>query len=402
MTAIAKTSPQRRGACPGSIGADADRRRPIGAASADRHDSARGLSLRLCQAARTYGNGVIEVTSRGSIQVRGLSEASAPRFRRRRLRRSILPRRTACRCCAIRSPDSMPRKFSIPTSLAAESAARIIAQSALAARLSPKVSVVIDGGGAIGLDTVAADIRLARGKACAAIVVLHVSVGGDEARAAELGSIAGARRRNRASLARCHRAARPRGARPRCACGRRATSVSLRQSATFCFLQSRCRIPACAGMSGMEPRRGDRHVFASQRRAAPSASALPSATLKPVRLERLIEAAQTAGATGLRTAPGRALLAIGLVSEDRAGICRKRRTSRLHHPRRRSAPQSHRLRRRADLRFGPHCLARARARYRVKAAPRSRHDSYFRLRQGLRAFRRLRRSPSSARPRAAR
>src|SRR5262249_15158282 len=34
----------------------------------------------LCQAAERYGNGVIEVTSRGSIQVRGLSAATAPRF----------------------------------------------------------------------------------------------------------------------------------------------------------------------------------------------------------------------------------------------------------------------------------------------------------------------------------
>src|ERR1700683_2230162 len=34
----------------------------------------------LCSAARAYGNGVIEVTSRGSIQVRGLSDSTAPQF----------------------------------------------------------------------------------------------------------------------------------------------------------------------------------------------------------------------------------------------------------------------------------------------------------------------------------
>src|SRR5690349_3088820 len=34
----------------------------------------------LCAAALRHGNGIIEVTSRGSIQVRGLSAASAPGF----------------------------------------------------------------------------------------------------------------------------------------------------------------------------------------------------------------------------------------------------------------------------------------------------------------------------------
>ena len=34
----------------------------------------------LCDAAQAHGNGVVEVTGRGSIQVRGLTPDSAPRF----------------------------------------------------------------------------------------------------------------------------------------------------------------------------------------------------------------------------------------------------------------------------------------------------------------------------------
>ena len=36
--------------------------------------------LELCQAARRHGNGTIQISARGSVQVRGLTQASAPRF----------------------------------------------------------------------------------------------------------------------------------------------------------------------------------------------------------------------------------------------------------------------------------------------------------------------------------
>src|SRR4051812_38467344 len=63
----------------GPVGADGDRRRASGSV-----DAAGSIALPafagLCGAARRHGNGIIEITSRGSIQFRGLSEASAPGF----------------------------------------------------------------------------------------------------------------------------------------------------------------------------------------------------------------------------------------------------------------------------------------------------------------------------------
>ena len=54
---------------------------------------------------------------------------------------------------------------------------------------APKFPIAIDGGGALDLARLAADIRLARAQAVAALS-LHVGVGGDEASAADLGVIA--------------------------------------------------------------------------------------------------------------------------------------------------------------------------------------------------------------------
>ena len=53
----------------------------------------------LCVAAREHGNGVIEITARGSIQVR--PRRASPM----RLPRSTLRRRTVFACSVTRSPD---------------------------------------------------------------------------------------------------------------------------------------------------------------------------------------------------------------------------------------------------------------------------------------------------------
>jgi precorrin-3B synthase len=109
----------------------------------------------LCDAARTHGNGTIEVSARGSLQVRGLTPLSAPRFA------------TALSALDIEINDGVavladplpgdPASLIDANSFAAQLRAAIMeAQLALA----PKVSVVVDGGGTVDLDAIAADIRL--------------------------------------------------------------------------------------------------------------------------------------------------------------------------------------------------------------------------------------------------
>src|ERR1700731_2399924 len=174
MTAAALTLPQLRGACPGlsTPMTTGDgllvRLLPIGTIALDAFAA-------LCAAAREHGNGVVEVTSRGSIQIRGLSAASAPRFA------------AAVAALGIAAGDGIPVLIN---PLAGLDAQDIIDAGALAAdlrlalarnplpqSLAAKVSVAIDGGGALNLDRLAADVRL-RAEVLQNGIVIRIGVGG--------------------------------------------------------------------------------------------------------------------------------------------------------------------------------------------------------------------------------
>ena len=141
----------------------------------------------LCAAAREHGNGVVEITARGSIQVRGLSPTSAPRFAAAIAAFGI----AASEGIAVHTsplsgldPDEILDAEKVAADLR-----RALAERALAARLAPKTSVVIDGGGKLGLDGLAADVRL-RAELKSGQVAFAVGVGGDRASETHLGFIA--------------------------------------------------------------------------------------------------------------------------------------------------------------------------------------------------------------------
>ena len=105
--------PQRRGACPGLSAPMPTgdgllvRLLPLGTIPLDAFAD-------LCAAARTHGNGVIEITSRGSIQIRGLSAATAPRIRRRLSPRLISRPQDGVPVLGNPLAGLDPQKFSMP------------------------------------------------------------------------------------------------------------------------------------------------------------------------------------------------------------------------------------------------------------------------------------------------
>lgn len=136
---------------------------------------------RLCAAARQHGNGVIEISARGSLQVRGLTQVSAPLFGSYVTSLDI-DLDEGVPVIADPLPDDSAALVDANT-LAAD-LRQAVAEKRIA--LAPKVSVVVDGGGGLHLDALNADIRL-RAVATLSGPMLHVALAGDAASATTLG-----------------------------------------------------------------------------------------------------------------------------------------------------------------------------------------------------------------------
>jgi precorrin-3B synthase len=260
----------------------------------------------LCAAAQEFGNGVVEITSRGSIQIRGLTAASAPPFAE------------AVTALAIAAENGTPVHTNALAGLDAEeildagsvaaNLRRMLTHTSLPARLAHKLSVAIDGGGALGLDSLAADIRL-----CADLVngaaVFRVGVAGNAATAADLGVVTPANgveavRRLLEIIARHGRTARARDI------------VAADGAAQFAAALAGLVIAPNHSGARKLTRLADpisRHLLRDGSFAFGVGLAFGHADAAT--LERLAQAANNCGAAGIRAVPDRALLVVGLTDQ---------------------------------------------------------------------------------------
>jgi len=236
-------------------------------------------------AAARFGNGIVEVSSRGSVQARGLSPASAPAF--------------AAALAAIGIRDSRPAIHVPPLAgldhgvdVRPLAGALRVAAAPLGARLAPKASVVIDGGGGVSLDAIDADVRLV-----AAGSVVALAIGGTAATARPVG------------LVRPDRAV--------------AAATTVLEMMAEAGMRARDLDPSAVVVPGATP-----GMHPAPHRSEPIGThrlrggriaigiGLAFGQADAAVLAALVDAAEAAGATALAPAPGRALLAIGVRDHD--------------------------------------------------------------------------------------
>jgi precorrin-3B synthase len=251
----------------------------------------------LATAAALHGNGLIEVTARGNLQLRGLSLETMPGLEADIARAGIV----AETGLTIETPP-----------LSGEDIAEIADARAMAARLrkvlaglpapltlAPKLTIIVDGGGRLNLDAIAADIRLMAIATTDAKPRWQVAIGGSRASAASV--FAGSDEDAPAkvldllkTLAALGVAARGRDLRPAGTAPQTESAVpriSLQPQQSYLGIHS---LGATTGVLGLRPAFGQIHAAA---------------------LIAFLDVAEAGGVKEIRTAPDHALLLLGASPE---------------------------------------------------------------------------------------
>ena len=291
-------NPLRRGACPGI-----SQPMPTGDGLLARLMPSAPIPLdalvALCDASQALGNGIVEVTQRGSLQIRGLSSASAPVFARTVVALGLGaeggPPILTSPLIGLDAQERVDLRDLI-RALRAE-----LTRNPDVASIGPKVSLLIDGGGVLHLDDVPGDVRVRASTASR----LHLSIAETAAASTSLGWI----EPQNALLGIVHVLA---GIASR---GTDARARDLTGSADVAALRA-----SLAGLLTDEPPPNRRppaepigtHVLNNGQVAL--GVALAFGYTEAGILRRFALAAARCGATSIRPAPGRALLVIGLAA----------------------------------------------------------------------------------------
>jgi precorrin-3B synthase len=317
MTAQLAAVPERRGICPGlstplpTGDGLLVRLIPIGTVSL-------GAFRALAAAALRHGNGIVEITARGSIQVRGLTKESAALFAGDVSTLGIAAEDGVPILCNPLAGLQSEEILDAPVLAAA--LRRALAGSALTERLAPKCSVVIDSGGSPDLAQIPADIRL-RAQLVNGKPALCVAAGGNDADAIDLGLIAPERVVECVLRLLALLTQRGRGRdliaaggasvlRDALASVRDGPTAQSRRVAAKSFDPDAAR-PQKRGAIGLHRLRDD---------SLACGIGLAFGHADATALEKLADAAAMSGACGLRIAPDRALLAIGLSAQGAAAL----------------------------------------------------------------------------------
>ena len=251
----------------------------------------------LCDAAHAYGNGIVEVTQRGSLQFRGLSPASAPDFARRVIALGLGAESGPPILASPLMGLDVQECFDLGAVVAALRSEPTIQPSI--ASIGPKVSVLIDGGGALHFDGVPGDLRLR----ASAHSRLHLSIAGTTATSTHLGWVA------------VHDAAQvivrllvriaERGPEARARDFANPADVQALRTLLSSMLSD---APPPAARPAAEPI----GVYALNTGKVALGVAVAFGHVEAVVLQRLAQRAAACGATSIQTSPGRSLLIIGL------------------------------------------------------------------------------------------